>query len=433
MIEPPPPSTTEVYSIEESCSCVDEDAYYAYHTLCVERSRDNQSQSQWIKRFHQIASKRVPAGLLASLSARFPISKIETRKYYKQQADITARRIRLDELHNRHRRQFQPCVDCRRPSCEPAGRCTDFDGPHSVSLAVAHRITVVMCISLALNIVALLVKVIAMRISSSISVIASVLDSVLDIFSGIFLLILNTVVRRVSTKKYPIGTKRLQPLGVLIFSSIMASASLSVVQHCLASLYQHLRGTAEIVENSLTVVILMEVVVVVKFSMYMYCRTLARDDVICSTLIRDHRNDVLSNVAGLCGVVFALLLHVIWDDVIGIFITLYIIVNWSKAAYAQMRELSCKVAPHDIINQLTFVAMNHHPAVIGVEKVQAYSVGCGYHAEVDIVLPADMSLQLAHDIGESLQMFLEQQSELPIIRAYVHTDYETYHHSGEHR
>ena len=49
--------------------------------------------------------------------------------------------------------------------------------------------------------------------------------------------------------------------------------------------------------------------------------------------------------------------------------------------------------------------------------------------EVDIVLPADMPLREAHDIGESLQMKLEKLEDVE--RAFVHLDYE-YAHKPEH-
>ncbi len=42
--------------------------------------------------------------------------------------------------------------------------------------------------------------------------------------------------------------------------------------------------------------------------------------------------------------------------------------------------------------------------IIAVDTVRAYHFGVNYLVEVDIVLPADMPLREAHDIGESLQV-----------------------------
>lgn len=52
--------------------------------------------------------------------------------------------------------------------------------------------------------------------------------------------------------------------------------------------------------------------------------------------------------------------------------------------------------------------------------------------EVDIVLPEEMNLREAHNIGEALQSKLEKLEEVE--RAFVHLDFEREHHpSSEHK
>ncbi|CAF1925964.1 BnaC05g49860D [Brassica napus] len=57
-------------------------------------------------------------------------------------------------------------------------------------------------------------------------------------------------------------------------------------------------------------------------------------------------------------------------------------------------------------------------------RVRAYTFGEHYSVEVDIVLPEDMRLQEAHNIGETQEM-LEQLVEVE--RAFVHIDFEFTH------
>lgn len=61
---------------------------------------------------------------------------------------------------------------------------------------------------------------------------------------------------------------------------------------------------------------------------------------------------------------------------------------------------------------------------------RAFYSGHNFTVEVDIVLNPEMPLREAHDIGESLQMKLEQLNNVE--RAYVHIDYES-EHKPEHR
>lgn len=87
-------------------------------------------------------------------------------------------------------------------------------------------------------------------------------------------------------------------------------------------------------------------------------------------------------------------------------------------------------APPEMLQKLTYLAYSHCPeSVKQIDTVKAYTAGTLMVAEVDIVLPPDMRLAEAHDIGESLQTKLEL---LPgISRAYVHLDVDS-HHRPEH-
>ncbi len=61
---------------------------------------------------------------------------------------------------------------------------------------------------------------------------------------------------------------------------------------------------------------------------------------------------------------------------------------------------------------------------------RGYYFGNRIIAEVDIVLPEDMMLKEAHDIGESLQIAIEGLEFVE--RAFVHLDYEWFH-APEHK
>lgn len=81
---------------------------------------------------------------------------------------------------------------------------------------------------------------------------------------------------------------------------------------------------------------------------------------------------------------------------------------------------------------LTWIALNHHSKVTHIDTIRAFHFGNNFLVEVDIVLPSDMSMKEAHDIGEALQCKLERLDEVE--RAFVHLDYEVDHHPGtEHK
>lgn len=111
-------------------------------------------------------------------------------------------------------------------------------------------------------------------------------------------------------------------------------------------------------------------------------------------------------------------------------IALYTIVTWSKVVMQNVHSLIGKSAPPDYLAKLTYLIWNHHEEIKHIDTVRAYTFGSFYFVEVDIVLPGNMHLSHAHDIGETLQEKLEKLPEVE--RAFVHVDFE-YTHKPEHK
>lgn len=98
----------------------------------------------------------------------------------------------------------------------------------------------------------------------------------------------------------------------------------------------------------------------------------------------------------------------------------------------QIKMLTGHTARPDFLSKLTWIAVNHHEKVTHVDTVRAFHFGNDFLVEVDIVLPGEMRLMEAHDIGESLQHRLEKLAEVE--RAFVHLDFEVDHHPhSEHK
>lgn len=98
----------------------------------------------------------------------------------------------------------------------------------------------------------------------------------------------------------------------------------------------------------------------------------------------------------------------------------------------QIKLLTGHTASPQFLSKLTWIALNHHSAIQHIDTVRAFHFGNNFLVEVDIILPEDMPLKEAHDIGEELQHRLESLSEVE--RAFVHLDYEYDHNPrAEHK
>lgn len=282
-------------------------------------------------------------------------------------------------------------------------------------------------VSNAANLVLFLAKVYASIESRSMAVIASTLDSLLDLLSGFILWFTAHAMRRPNHYHYPIGKKRMQPVGIIVFASVMATLGLQILlesgRRLVSKTGPDMNRTEEI-----WMIGIMVSVTLVKFALMIYCRQFKNE--IVRAYAQDHFFDVVTNSVGLATAVLAVKFYWWIDPTGAIIIALYTINTWAKTVLENVRSLIGRSAPPDFLAKLTYLIWNHHEEIKHIDTVRAYTFGSHYFVEVDIVLPEDMLLIKAHDVGETLQEKLEQLAEVE--RAFVHIDFE-FTHRPEHK
>ncbi|KAJ6772841.1 MITOCHONDRIAL METAL TRANSPORTER 1-RELATED [Salix koriyanagi] len=277
------------------------------------------------------------------------------------------------------------------------------------------------------NMVLFSAKVYASVRSGSLAIIASTLDSLLDLLSGFILWFTAFSMQTPNPYQYPIGKKRMQPLGILVFASVMATLGLQIILESVRTLLSDENDFNLSKEQERWVAGIMLSVTLVKLVLMIYCRTFTNE--IVRAYAQDHFFDVITNIIGLIAALMANYMEEWLDPVGAIILALYTIRTWSMTVLENVNSLVGKSATPDYLQKLTYLCWNHHEAIRHIDTVRAYTFGSHYFVEVDIVLPSSMPLQVAHDIGESLQEKLESLPEIE--RAFVHLDYE-YTHKPEH-
>ncbi|KAL2925584.1 Metal tolerance protein 5 [Bienertia sinuspersici] len=327
-------------------------------------------------------------------------------EYYQQQVDMLEGFSEMDALADR-------------------GFLPGMSKEEQESLAKSE--TFAIRISNVANMVLFAAKVYASFQSGSLAIIASTLDSLLDLLSGFILWFTAFSMSTPNPYQYPIGKKRMQPLGILVFASVMATLGLQIILESTRQLFADDTNFTLNKDQERWLVGIMLSVTFVKLLLVLYCRSFTNE--IVKAYAQDHFFDVITNIIGL---IAALLANYVsdWLDPVGaIILALYTIRTWSLTVLENVNSLVGKSATPDFLQKLTYLCWNHHKAIRHIDTVRAYTFGSHYFVEVDIVLPASMPLREAHDIGESLQEKLEQLPEIE--RAFVHLDYE-YTHKPEH-
>ena len=295
-------------------------------------------------------------------------------------------------------------------------------------------------VSFVVNLVLLIAKVVAVVESGSISVVSSLVDSVVDLTSGVVIWWSTRAMKTRNRYEYPQGKTKLEPIAIVILSVVMSVASLLLIKESITKIVVFSQDPDAPKPNYDVVTIVITVAtVLIKLVLFLLCRKVKTP--LCEALATDHRNDVLSNtVVIICGFIGSEqmyeksgVLGLEYVDPIGaILISIYIAYSWWETGYEQITLLTGHTAKPEFLNKLTWLALNHNKEIKYIDTVRAFHFGTNFLVELDIVLPEDMNLKDAHDIGEALQQKLEKFPEVE--RAFVHLDYEFEHHPNiEHK
>ncbi|PHH63781.1 hypothetical protein CDD81_5438 [Ophiocordyceps australis] len=283
-------------------------------------------------------------------------------------------------------------------------------------------VTLAIWINLVANVFLLAGKIAVIISVPSMSVLASLVDATLDFLSTA---IVWTTTRLISSGqkdqyRYPVGRRRLEPVGVLVFSVIMVTSFVQVGLQCiqrLASPEHH------ILQLGAPAIIIMASTILIKGGCWIWCRLVRNSSV--RALAEDAKTDVIFNVGSILFPIVGYYGQIWWLDATGgLLLSLVVIFTWSQTSAHHVRNLTGFSAQPDERNLLLYLTMRFATAIRQIQNLRAYHAGDKLFVEVDIVLSAITPLKDSHDLSEVLTYFLES---VPIVdRAFVHVDYTSY-------
>lgn len=275
-------------------------------------------------------------------------------------------------------------------------------------------------INVVANVCLLAAKVGAVFFSSSLSLIASLVDSALDLMCTLIVWTTNKLVQwrlRSLQRRFPVGRRRLEPLGILVFSVIMVISFLQILQESIEKLLPN--GDHSLANLPNTAIFAMVATVVVKGIIWFGCIPIKTTQV--QALAQDCKTDVFFNTLSLLFPLIGLKTNVWWLDPAGAAIlSLFIIYDWAGTCFENVTRLSGSAVSDRLQRKLTFVAYRFSPVVSGFKNITAYHAGDGVWVEIDVLLDPKSPIIQAHDIAETLQYCLEGLGEVD--RAFVTVD-----------
>ena len=153
---------------------------------------------------------------------------------------------------------------------------------------------VAISVNMVANTILLILKIIVTILTSSVSVLASLVDAVLDFLSTAIVWTTTKLSSRKDQYSYPVGRRRLEPIGVLVFSVIMIT---SFFQVALEGFNRLMGEDHSIIQLTISAIAIMATTVVVKGLCWVWCRLIKNSSV--QMLAEDAKTDVVFNTASI--------------------------------------------------------------------------------------------------------------------------------------
>ncbi|KAI0569315.1 cation efflux family protein [Pyrenophora tritici-repentis] len=219
-------------------------------------------------------------------------------------------------------------------------------------------------------------------------------------------------------KKFPIGRRRLEPIGILVFSIVMVISFLQILQESIKKLLPS--GEHDVAMLPPAAIFAMVATIVVKGTIWIGCARVKTTQV--QALAQDCKTDVYFNTLSLLFPLIGAHLDVWWLDPLGAAgLSLFIIYDWACTCFENVARLTGEAADARVERKMMFMAYRFAPLVEGFKSLKCYHAGDGVCVEIDVLMNEGTPLRRCHDIAETLQYCLEGLKEVD--RAFVTMDY----------
>ncbi|TGO49472.1 hypothetical protein BCON_0209g00190 [Botryotinia convoluta] len=268
-----------------------------------------------------------------------------------------------------------------------------------------------------------IIQVFAAVSTGSLALFATAADAFMDLVSSIVMLITSRIAAKPNITKFPVGRKRVETVGIILFCALMTTVSVELIIESARSLAD---GPRENETLKTVPLVCVGVAIFSKAVLFVYCFALRRYPT-CAIFMLDHRNDIVVNSFGLVMSIVGTKYAKVWflDPAGAIAIACLILFSWASTAFEHMWLLVGKSAPQEFLNKLVYVAVTHDPRILKIDTARAYSAGEKYYVEVDIIMRQEETLKVTHDVSQTLQRKLEGLADVE--RAFVHVDYDDLH------
>ena len=267
-----------------------------------------------------------------------------------------------------------------------------------------------------INTVLFAVKLLGGIISGSLALLSDSFNSLTDIISSIAIFLAIRIGSKKADLDHPFGHRRAEPIAGLVVAIFAAILGFEVVKNAFEGFFDPKPMTV----NALIFAVILGGIAL-KLYLFILFRVEAwksRSPALAASSM-DYRNDLLVSFSVLVGIGFGRIGIRIADNVVALFIGLFIIYSGFRIGVENVDYLMGKRPPEEILERLTGKALTVQ-GVKNLNEVKAHFLGNYIHVEVHIEVDKELSTERSHRIAEDVQDLLQEDETVD--HAFVHVD-----------
>jgi len=253
-------------------------------------------------------------------------------------------------------------------------------------------------------------------VSNSSAMVADAVHSASDIFASVFVYISLKIAQKPADKEHPYGHGRAEVISTLVVVGMLVAAGVEIIRTALTTI-RH--GSLNSPGNAAVYAAILSVLVNELMFQFTYRAGVKTNSPSTIANAMDNRSDAFSSIAALIGIIGAKLKYPVLDPVAGIVVALFIFKMSYNIAMDAVAQIMDESVGEKKIQEVTTLALT----VNGVKNVHGIRVrqsGAAFLVDLDIVVDPKITVEMAHDIGESVrEMIRVHMDKVSDVRVHI--------------
>lgn len=249
------------------------------------------------------------------------------------------------------------------------------------------------------NLFLLIIKMIMALLTKSQSMLADSLNSAGDIFSSLMTYIGNKIANKPSDEDHNLGHGKAEYIYSMLISIVMILVSLSLLRDSLNIII-----TKQTYTFSLWLIVVCVITIITKVFLYLYTKKLSvkYNNLLIKANSKDHLNDCIITTINLISCVLAMCNIFLFDGIVGIIISIWIMKTSTKIFIESYNVLMDKSMSEETKNKVLNIVKNYKE----IKKINHFNstpVGYKYQISLTIFVDGNMSTYESHEIANNLE------------------------------